>query len=404
MRIPYQAFDQSGKSVADTIEVADVAEAKETLRRQGLYVTQVGTRSLSPNTVFRRQAGRIRHLKNITMFARQLQVLLSSGTRVVEALESLEQQVKESEWRRVVGDIRRRVEQGASMSEAVKAHPQHFDPISRHMIAAGESTGKMPEMLGRVEKLTRKQMQVRNALVGAMIYPCLLIVVAICVLGAMLFFVLPRFAILFQTLSVPMPPSTQMMMTLSELLRGHWLTLLIGLVGVAVGFGAWIGSQSGKKCFDSAVLRVPYIGQVVRNLATARIARLLGIMLDSYMPLLDVLALIRETMTNHRYVKLLERAEDVVTRGEAISSAFGSSDLISPTVCQVVRSGEQSGQIGPLILNLADLMDEENDILIKSFTSIIEPVILIGLGLLVGFVTVSMFMPLFDLSAGPSGG
>ena len=154
---------------------------------------------------------------------------------------------------------------------------------------------------------------------------------------------------------------------------------------------------------DTLLLRLPYVGRVMRNFATARIARLLGILMDSHMPLLDVLALIRHATPNVRYAELIARTEDLVTRGEMISAAFVESDLISPSVCQMVRSGEQSGQVAALLLNVADLLDEENEVVVRSLASVLEPVILIVLGLLVAFVALSMFIPLFDLTGGPAG-
>ncbi|MAE66188.1 MAG: hypothetical protein CMJ18_18110 [Phycisphaeraceae bacterium] len=406
MKLSYQAFDPKGREISDVIEADDADDAAEKLRRQGLFVSRIGStgRDLErPPRTRGRRAGRTRRLKHVAMFARQLHVLVSSGTRLVEGLESLEQQTRDEHWRSVIADVRSRVEEGASLTEAVGQHPEYFDPVCQNLIGAGESTGKMAAMLDRLAALCRKQVQVRHTLAGSMIYPILLVFVSVSVLCSMLLFVLPRFSSLFESLDAPIPPTTQFLMALSYGLRHYWWALLLGIAAVVVGLRYWLRSESGKICFDGIILRTPQVGRMARSFATARIARLLGVLLDSHMPLLEVLGLIRGTMGNVYFARLIGTAEDAVTRGEPVSAAFADSDLISPSVCQVVRSGEQSGQVASLLLNLADLMDEENDVLLKSLMSVIEPLILIGLGLVVGFVTLSMFMPLFDLAGGTGG-
>ena len=170
-----------------------------------------------------------------------------------------------------------------------------------------------------------------------------------------------------------------------------------------MGVYVWCGTPSGKILIDTLILKIPYMRIIMRDFMTARIARLLGLLLGSHLPLLEVLGLIRQTTVNCHYQQLVVNAEDAVTRGNPISAVFGRSDLITPSVRQVVKSGEHSGQIGPVLLNMADLMDEENDMFVKSITGIIEPIILVVLGLLVGFVAISMFLPLFDLMGGATG-
>lgn len=406
MKLAYEAYDKSGKVIYDTIDATGKHEAADTLSRKGLFVTRIHRdESESPkNSASRRTKSRkTKRIRHMAIFARQLYVLISSGTRIVEALKALELQTTDSEWRAVIADIRQQVEDGNTLSEATASHPQYFDLISQKLIAAGESTGKLPAMLDRVALLAHKQIQVRRTITGALVYPTLLIFVSITVLTLMLLFVLPRFVDMFETLQVPLPPTTQMLLDLSEFLTSYWWLLLLIMFVSGTGFKIWLGSVAGKRTIDKAVLKLPYLGRVMRSFATARIARLMGIMLDSHMPLLDVLRLIRETTSNICYVALVARSEELVTQGETISAAFSETDLISPSVCQMVRSGEQSGQVAPLMTNVAELMDEENEVVIRSLASILEPVILILLGLLVGFVTLSMFIPLFDLTGGPPG-
>jgi type II secretory pathway component PulF len=418
VKFVYQAFDAVGKAVSGSAEAPDANDAMEALRRQGLYVTSVQPTDAGGGTAARdaavagssapaaRRATMSRHkqLKNLAMFTRQLSVLMTSGTPLVQALGSLERQSSEKPWRDVVGTLRAKVEEGATLAQAMEIRSDVFDPVCRSLIAAGESGGSFGEMLERLATLTRRQMHVRNAVVGALIYPALLVFVAFGVLATMLLFVLPRFAGLFQTLDVTLPPTTRFLMTLSEFLRGYWWSL--PLAGIVFGFlgHSWIKSPTGRRWADTVVLKLPMIGPILKSFAVARIARVLGVLLNGRVPLLEALSLARHTARNVNYVDLVARAEDAVTKGGSVSTAFAAGNLVSPSLCEAIRSGEQSGQMAPLLLSIADFLDEDNEVVLKSLTSILEPVILIVLGVLVGFVALSMFMPLFDLTSMTQGG
>ena len=409
MRFAYQAVDAGGKVVSDTVEAPDQNEAIENLRRRGLFVSEVrptsGTVAPGPKRAGgrRKRMGTGRRLKNMAMFTRQLSVLVASGTPLVQALAALERQTKDVAWRDLIGTVRVRVEEGSTLSEAMAEHPQAFDAVARSLISAGESGGSFDVMLDRLAILCRKQLHVRSAVVGALIYPSLLICVACGVLALMLLFVLPRFAGLFETLDVELPPVTKILMTCSDALRAYWWAIPIIAGGAVFGARVWVKTEGGRRTVDTSMLRLPMVGAIVRSFAVARIARVLGVLLAGRVPLLEALGLARQTVSNYRYVELVTRAEDAVTRGSNVSTVFAATDLVSPALCEAIRAGEQSGQIGPLLLNIADFLDEENEVIVKSLTSILEPIILIVLGLVVGAVALSMFMPLFDLTSAAHG-
>lgn len=402
MKLAYQAFDQSGKAITDAIDAASVTEAAEALRRRGLYVTRIRPaedRAAAPSGGRKRSHGRGSRLRSLAMFTRQMFVLVSTGTPVAEALVAVQRQTNDATLGEVVDKLRLRVEEGQPLSEAMAEHPDYFDPIYCALIEAGEAAGKLSPMLDRLAMLVRKQLHVRSSILGAMAYPSLLIVVAMSVLVLMLTFVLPRFSGLFETLEVPLPSTTVALMMASNALRGYWWLIAPGLIATITAAILWANSASGKQTVNSVMLRLPTIGPLVRNFASARIARLLGVMLDSHLPLQEALKHIRLVTGNAQYARMIDRAEQYLTRGEALSSAFNDPRLIHPAVYEAIRNGEQSGQVAKLAITIADFIDEENEVVVKSLTSIIEPIILIGLGVMVGFVAVSMFLPLFDLTA-----
>ncbi len=400
MKLAYEACDKSGASVSATIEAESSAEAVERLRREGLFVVQIGAVGASGVSAAKKSGSRMggSHAKRIMTFTRQLQLLISTGTPIVQALESVERQASSDAWGRVLRWVRATVEGGAPLSEALRQHPRHFDPIYCSLIAAGETAGKLPPILARLALLTRKQAQVRSAILGAMVYPGVLITIGGCVLLTMMMVVLPRFEGMFKSLDLPLPPTTQLLMVMSHFILTWWWALLAVLVASAVGLRAWLRTTSGRHAIDVMLIHAPILGNIYRSFATARIARLLGMLLDSSLPLLETLGLIRQATRNHRYAELIAQAESAVTRGDPVSAAFEDATLIEPTVCEAMRAGEQSGQVAVSMMTVAEFMEEENNVTVRSLTSILEPVILVVLGVLVGSIAISMFLPLFDLA------
>ena len=406
MKLTYQAFDKTGRQVADTIEAGDSAEATEALRRRGLYVTEIaaGERSAPPAGAGGRGRTRPRRLKSVALLTSQLHVLVSCGTPLVEALGALARQTTDRGLRTAIADVQKRVEEGISLSAAMECHPQYFTPIYRSLIAAGEASGNLAGMLERLAGTVRKQVRVRNALLGAMIYPILLTVVATGVLTLMFIVVIPRFGELFKSLDVPLPPTTQALVTLSEALFAYWYLAVLAIVAPAVGIPIWLATRTGRRMLENLILALPQVGGMVRSFTTARIIRLLGVLLEADVPILEAIDLTRRSVRSHRYDALLARTQDAITSGDTITSVWSRSNLISPSVQEVVRNGERTGRVSLMLLSAAEFMDEENELIVRSLTSIVEPVILIVMGMVVGLVAVSLFMPLFDLTSMTQGG
>ena len=415
MKLAYRAYEKTGREIADVIDAPTIAEATEKLRERELFVAEIvsaddaSAPTPEENTKprsgrLRMMAGRSRKLKNLAVFTRQLHVLIRAGTPLAEGLQALERQAKDPAWCAVVRSVRIQLEQGVSLARAMESRPDYFDGVYRNMIAAGESAGKLTTVLDRLAQLVRKRVRIRRTIRGAMIYPCLLVVVSLVVITGMLLAVVPRFAELFEALDVPLPPTTAMIISLSESLRSYWPVPLVAIALAVVGIRLFLRTPTGKRFKDTLVLRLPYIGQLVRNFATARIARLLAVLLDSHLPVLEALGLTKKAVTNVHYTELLTRAEEAVSTGSPISSAFRHTDLISPSVYETTRSGEQSGQVASLLLDLAEFLDEENETALKGLISILEPLILIFMGVVVGFVSLSIFTPLFDATGMVGGG
>lgn len=420
MKFNYRGYDQLGKAVSGSTEADSPDAARDALRKQGFFITSIsgtgpgaavaadstpnhadGTHAATPRGPlaalwpFRRRIG---SLKDLAHFARQLSILTDTGTTVPEGLRVVAEQMPRGPFRRVIDDLCHRVDEGAQLSEAMARHPRAFDPVCRALVSAGEQRGRMGDMLRRLSDLTRQQHKTRAALLGAMVYPGVLLTLALIVSVVMLVFVMPRFEDLFKSLSAPLPPTTRFMMDAGHFLRAFWWAILLGLGAALFAASLWFASDTGKRSFHVLSVRTPLFGSLVRALATARTARMLGVLLDGKVALLDALALARLSVPNTVYQNLIARAEQLVTRGEPISAAFADRSLVHASVHQALKAGERTGQVAPVLLTVADFLDEDNDAALKNLSKLIEPMILVLLGLVVGAMAASMFIPLFDLA------
>ncbi len=413
MKFTCQSYDATGKTVASSVEAANAEDARAVLRRQGLFAVSVDRESLNGATVAtggKESTPRVRRvsagqrLRFVAGLSRQLNVLLASGTPLVQAMNAVERQAESAAWRTALAQLRNVVEEGSPLSEGMRKQPAYFDRVTISIITAGETSGHLSDMLDRLATLSAKQLHLRSMIISALIYPCVLIVIGFCVLTTMLLFVLPRFEILFTTLDTPLPPTTQALMWVSLTLRDYWWAALpIAIVSI-IAIVLWIRSESGKRTFDATLLRLPKVGRLARELLTAKLARMLGTLLESKVAMLDALKLTKESSTHAYYERLMIEAENAVGRGEPLSSVLSRSELISPCVQEAISNGEQSGRLGAPLLQMSDFLDQQNDMVMKTLTSMIEPLILVTLGVIVGFMAINMFLPLFDIVSNMSGG
>lgn len=411
MKLAYNAVSATGTPVSDIVDATSIDDAMDMLRGKGLFVTQIEPEADSRARAKSKAKGggfslksKTKRLKDVAMFSRQLNVLVATGTPLADGLAALERQVKDEDFKSNLAMIREQVEHGLTLYEALGKAPKYFDEVYRNIIKAGEASGSLPMMLDRLAVLTRKQVQVRQQIGGAMIYPCLLICISIAVLAIMLTVVMPRFTGMFESLDVPLPATTMMLMAASDILRAYWWAALLGGIGGIVALRYVLKTPSGKRFMDGVALSLPVLSDVTRSYATARISRLMGVLIECNIPLLDTIQLVRNATGNSRYEQMMVEAEEIVITGEPVSGAFADEKLIEPAFYEAVRNGEQSGRLSMLMITVADFMDEENDTRLKALTSLFEPLILVFLGLMVGGIAISMFMPMFDLTSMAGGG
>jgi len=406
----YQAIDRSGAKVADTVAVDDEAEVYAEFSRRGLTPVRVERRGsesggFSVNAYIERfLAARNRPdaerapRKQLSFFTSQLAILLETGTPLAASLSSIEQQIACVHWRALVGELRRHVEEGGALASAVAAYPGIFDSLYVSMIAAGERSGGLSAILNRLADISRQGDRLRKKIVSAMIYPALLTFIAAGAIVAIVFFVLPRFATVFEEMKVDLPYTTELLMGVSEVVREHFLATLAAAVPVIVLPILWLRSTKGRRFVAGAILKVPIVGSLVRSIITARMFRLIGLLLESSVPLVEALELTGSSTKNHLYRQLISDVRQNVLSGRPMFEVLRQSELVSASLSEMVHTGEANGQVSKVMSMLADYLDDDNETKIGMLMSTMEPVILIVMGLVVGTLAISLVLPMFDLS------
>lgn len=403
MKVAYRALDERGLMTADVVEAASVAEAVETLRRGGLFVTEVHEANPRARAVAagpRREhaeAGRLR-LAELLFFTRQMSMLLHSGSPVVPALTAIGKQLR-GPAAGVIGRLRQGMESGRGLADSMRQCPGVFSDVYSAVVAAGEATANLPEMFTRLGAWVQYRVQIRNRVLSAAAYPAVLLVLSLIIVLSMVTLVVPRFEELFLSLGAPLPWSTRTMFDVASFLRASWGWMAAAAAGAVLGAAVIAGTATGRQWISNAQTRIPLAGRLFKRLIQAQIFRVLGLLLSSRVGLLDAVRLCQKVSPNRDFRRLCETMHQDLHRGGRFSDSLAQSPLISAPIAQAVATGEESGRLDQAMLFVADVLDDENAQIINTLTKLLEPAILILMGGIVGAIALSLFVPLFDLAA-----
>ncbi len=399
MAFRYQAIDTQGHTVSDAVEAASFHEAAELLRGQGLFVTRLEAGEPQEQAApRRRQVKPGGKLKDVLFFTQQMAMLIRSGARVVQALEAIESQTARACWRAVVASVRTDVEEGRPLSTALSAFPRLFPAVYVNMVAAGEASGNMSLAFDRLARMTRQQAEIRSRIVGAMTYPAVLMTLCVSVLLTLFTVVLPRFAEMFESLDVPLPTTTAILIKSSR-----WVGTHIPLVVMAVAFVVGVTvtglrSLPGRRFISRACIRVPLFGVIVRNVILARVCRIWGQLLDSKVGLVEAVHLTAQSTNSLDFQELLGEVAEAVTGGNSVGPPLQRTWLLPRTFAAAIITGEESGKLADALLFVAECLEDENTQVLSSLSRVIEPLMLVLMGSIVGTVAVSLFLPMFDMA------
>jgi len=393
----YSAINAQGMELAGEVSAPDLAGAREQLRLKGLLaesLREVGGDSAESGAAHRYHKVKP---KSLQVFSRQFATMIEAGLNVVGALVILESQTDDPALASVVQRLRGDVEGGLLLSEAMAKHPRVFTRLYVAMVEAGEAAGILDIVLDRVAFQIEKQEQIRRRIKSAMTYPTMVLIFATLVLIGMLMFLVPIFEGIFKTLNGQLPTLTQYVVTASHALKTAPYVLLI-IPGGMWAFFRWKRTESGRKVWDSFKLKLPVkIGDTVRKVTMARFSRTLSTLVAAGVDIIKALEITGQTAGNWVVEEALAGVRQKVHEGVPIAQPLLENDVFPPMVSQMVKIGEETGELEKMLTKIADFYEEEVDAAVASLTSIIEPLMMIGVGIMVGVILISMYLPMFKM-------
>jgi len=400
----FKAMDVSGTSTAGEIEAESKAQVSEQLRQRGLIVLDVKEKSepFRIESIWRNWK-RV-DMRELAIFSRQFATLVASGMPMLRGLQTLEEQTKDERIKDAIAGVRADVEAGSTLEQAMARHPQVFDRLYRAMVRSGEQSGRLEDALDRVAYQVEKADALRRQVKSALMYPSLVFGFAILVLLAVVTFIIPIFAGIFEELaedtgedaSLPLP--TRVCVGVSDAITGYWYLLLPGLAVSLVLFFRWKRSERGKEAWDRFILRLPaQVGDVIQKVALARWSRTFSGSVSAGVPMLQAIKLTGETAGNVVLERAMEDVYDSVKRGGSLAGPIQAHSIFPPMVGHMVAVGEETGQLEHMLTKIADFYETEVDAKVKALTSLIEPLMIAFVGAVVGFIVIAMYLPIFSI-------
>jgi type IV pilus assembly protein PilC len=401
----FRAIDVGGGSSTGELEATSKAQVTEQLRQRGLIVLDVSEKRESIRLESLLERFRGVKMRPLAVFSRQFATLIASGMPMLRTLYTLEAQTEDEQLRTAVTGLRQDVEAGSSVARSMESHPKVFDRLYRSMVESGEGSGRLEEALERVafhlEKLDALRRQIRSA----MTYPILVFGFALLVMVVVIAFIVPVFVGIFEEIaaetpgeSADLPFMTQITKGVSDALTGHWYIVLGGVILGTVGFIRWKKTETGQRQWDRVKLRIPfYIGDVIHKVALARWSRTFSGTVASGVPILQSIKITGQTAGNTVVEEAMEDIYASVKSGGSIAKPLHEHAIFPPMVAHMVSVGEDTGQLDHMLSKIADFYEAEVDAKVKALTSLLEPVMIIGVGAMVGFIVISMYLPIFSL-------
>jgi len=393
----YSAINAQGLELKGEIHATDPAAAREQLRIRGLLARKLNELPASGDNGVRSVFKAVKP-KSLQIFSRQFATMIDAGLNVVGALVILEEQTDDAYLAAVVKELRADVEGGLLLSQAMARHPKVFSRLYVSMVEAGEAAGILDIVLDRVAFQIEKETQIKRRVKGAMIYPTMVFVFATLVLTGMLLFLVPVFEKIFKQLGGELPKLTQIIVSVSHLLQTRWYIIFPAFIGSIVGFFRWKKSESGRKKWDRFKLALPMkIGDVVLKVTMARFSRTLSTLVASGVDIIKSLEITAQTSGNWVVEESLGDVRARVHEGVPIAQPLLENPIFPPMVSQMVKIGEETGELEKMLGKIADFYEDEVDSSIQTLTSIIEPIMMIGVGIMVGIIIISMYLPMFKM-------
>lgn len=403
----YTAIDGNGKERRGTIEAKSSDEASSKLAGSGLMVTEMAqaeAKAKAGPATAKKKSGGLSFLSKIkqedlTLFTRQLATLLKSGVPLLRAIEVMERQEKNPKFAGIIGSIADNVRSGNTFSDGLSQYPRVFDHLYVNMVRAGEAGGVLETVLDRLAVFMEKSLKTKKKVKSAMIYPSVVITVAVLIVVMLLLVVVPKFEQIFEEMlgGAALPGITQFVIDSSRLIQTNVVMVVIVVVAGFFGIKFALKTPLGSKVVDWLVLRIPKLGDVLGKANIARFTRTLGTLLSSGVPILDALVITRDIVSNHFYSTAISRIHDQVRDGESVATPMSNEPVFPSMVTSMVEVGEETGELPEMLGRVADTYDDDVDNAVAGITSIIEPIMIVFLAVVVGFIVIALFLPIIKI-------
>jgi type IV pilus assembly protein PilC len=391
----YKGTNRSGGNVSGELTASSKAELQNILRRQQITPTKMSEKGKEFNLP---SFGSGVNAKELAIFTRQFSVMIDSGLPLVQCLEILASQQENKTFQKVLAGTRASVEGGATLSAAMRQYPKVFDALYVNMVEAGETGGILDTILQRLSSYIEKNVKLQRAVKSALVYPVGVLTVAAGVIILLLWKVVPIFATLFAGLGVDLPLPTKIVINLSNIVGSIFGFLILVAIGAAIfGLKVWYGTPQGRFILDGVILKVPVVGILMRKIAVARFTRTLGTLIASGVPILEGLDITAKTSGNAIVERALQQVRKALEEGKSLTEPLKDSEVFPGMVTQMISVGEQTGAMDAMLQKIADFYEEEVDAAVKDLLTALEPIMIVFLGLVVGGVVISMYLPLFSL-------
>jgi len=389
----YQGRSANGMQNGE-IEASDRSAAVGELRRRAILVTKIAEKS-APRVTFK-FGGKVSD-KEMAIFTRQFSTMIDAGLPLVQCLNILAEQSDSKTLRSVTGQVARNVEAGSTLADALRRHPRTFDDLFTNLVEVGEAGGILDVVLQRLSAYIEKAAALKRKVKAAMVYPSAIIGVAIMVVIFMLTFVIPTFAQMFKDLGADLPLPTKVVLWLSTFVRTYILLIIAAMIGCVLALRSYYRTEGGRATIDALMLKLPIFGTLIRKVAVARFTRTLGTLVQSGVPILDGLRITARTAGNKVVEKAVLQCRAAVTEGKTLAEPLRVSGVFPPMVTQMISVGEQTGALDAMLSKIADFYDDEVDTAVSTLTSLLEPIMIVFLGVVVGGLVVAMYLPIFKL-------
>ena len=380
------------------IEAVDVLAARGLLRRQGYKSITVKTKPKDIEEYLTFLKGKVKE-KDVVVFCRIFSTMINAGLPLIQCLDLLAQQEQNKTFKEIIKKVKEDVESGASLTEALKKHPDVFDELFINLIAAGEAGGILDIILGRLSAYMEKAMKLKSQVKGAMTYPAAVLVISIGVVALLLIKVIPVFKKMFEGMGGELPGPTQFLVNASEFAQSYWWVMIGILVAIVVAFGRFYKTEKGRWSIDSLLLKAPIFGPLLKKVAVAKFSRTLSTMMNSGVPILEGLNIVSKTAGNVVVESALIKTRQNISEGRTIAEPLSETGIFPPMVVQMIAVGEATGALDTMLSKIADFYDDEVDAAVAAMTALLEPVMMVFLGGVVGGMIIAMYLPIFKMAS-----